>query len=313
MSFSGKTIQIIVTNILALGLWYFIYQQSSLSQEQMLLYICLQTIGINLLFFQQKIFKIISLPFMIGLWILLLLWFLPLYKDSLDDSTFYLSQQVDYIFLGNPQNIEIKETWEFGEQKIIPTQNNQKLFFVENPSRTIIFNEKIDSPKEENRLVIKFPNNTIYVLYPWSKIIIDNKNNVYTLNKEYGKAVFYQPTNNIQVLITNNNSQEQKTKSDFDLWYMIDNYETIKTKYIIDQAGGSIIMQPIYQRFSKNILNIAYKIWPNIYSRNLNNYGEYKQFLGRKETTKTYKTTTNWRQLIIQQIGKWRQETRILY
>lgn len=313
MFFNSRKLQIIFTNILGIGLGYFIYQQSSFSQEQMLVYICLQTIGINLLFFQQKIFKIISLPFMVSLWVFLLLGFLPLYKNSLNESTFYLSQQIDYIFLGNPQNIEIKETWGFGEQKIIPTQNNQKLFFIESPSRTIVFDEKIESPQEKNKLVIKFPDNTIYIMYPWSKVVLEKKNEIYALSKEYGKSEFYQPTNNTQVQIINSNTQEQKNKSDFNVWYMIDNYEKRKTQYIIDQAGGSIIMQPIYQRFSKKILDIAYKVWPDIYSKNLRNYEEYSQFFGRKNTITEYQTTANWRQIILQQIGKWRQETRILY
>ncbi|MDD3263115.1 MAG: hypothetical protein PHR61_04715 [Candidatus Absconditabacteria bacterium] len=239
-----------------------------------------------------------------------MLGFLPLYQQKPDGSSFYLTQQIEYIFLGNPKNIEITEQSQYGEQKIIPNNDNQKLFFIESPLRSIILNEKINNVKENNMFVIKLPKNTIYIAYPGSKITIEKNGNNFIITKIYGKNEYYKPNDDTSVYIDNTNIQEQKNKSDFSLNYLINEYENSKIQYIIDQAGGIIITQPIYQKFSKKILDIAYIIRPNIYKENLENYELYKDFFGRKNIETNYNKEENWRNLMLELIQKGRQETR---
>lgn len=312
MFFINKFLQILLINIVGISLGVFLYQKSSLTKEQVFVYLCLWIIGTIFLFFKKRFIKLLSIPSIIGIWFILVLGFLPLYNEKPDWSNFYFSQQLEYIFIWNPNNVEIKEISEYGEQNIIPTESKQNLFFIESHSRTIIFNETINTKNENNKFVIKLPNNTIYISYPGSKFKIEKINNNYIIDKEYGESEYYQPDKNNQVQIKNTKANEQKNKSDFSLSYMIEEYESQKIKYIINQAWGKIIMQPIYQRFSKNILNIAYILRPKIYSNNLKNYEEYKQLLWWKEITTNYEKEDNWLNLILKQAKKWRQETRFL-
>lgn len=312
MIFINKRNQIIGTIVLWILIWYIMYKQDFLLWEQMYIYAWLWILTTTFLFFKNKYIKLFSLPWLLGLWFLLLLGFLPLYKDAPDVSLFYQTQALEYIFNGNPNNVEIKDIGDFWEQKITPIENNQKIFLLENNKRTIFFDEKIISPQEKNTLIIVFPDNTIYITYPWSEITIEKINNTYKLTKKYWKAEYYQPDDNRQTTIQTDNNEEKKNKSDFSVWYIIENYEKNKIKYIIEQAGGGIIMQPLYQRFSKNILEIAIKIRPKIYQKNLENYQKYKEILKRNEQEKNYEKVEKWREPIILQIQKWQKETRVL-
>ncbi len=276
------------------------------------MFLILVVVLINILFLKKGFFKIISIPLIIGIGFLFLLWTLPLYQQKPDWSSFYLTQKTEYIFFGDPQNVEIKEESEYGEQTIKPSQTNQHLFLIENNSRSITFEEKISNSTEKNMLVVKLPNNTIYIIYPGSKITIQKNDNKFIITKEYWKNEYYTPTNDTNVYIDNTNIQEQKNKSDFSLKYMIDEYENNKKQYIIDQAWWIIIMQPLYQKFSKKILDLAYSVRPNIYKKNRENYNLYKDFLGRNSVENNYEEEKNRRNLILEQTQKWREETRLL-
>ncbi len=291
---------------------YFFRKNSNLHQEQALLFLILMVVLINILFLKKSFFKIISIPLIIGIGFLFLLWTLPLYQQQPDWSSFYLTQKTEYIFLGDPQNVEIKEESEYGKQVIKPSQTNQHLFLVENNSRSITFEEKISNSTKKNMFVVKLPNNTIYIIYPGSKITIQKNDNKFIITKEYWKNEYYTPTSDTNVYIDNTNIQEQKNKSDFSLKYMIDEYENNKKQYIIDQAWWIIIMQPLYQKFSKKILDLAYSIRPNIYEENRKNYNLYKDFLGRNSVENNYEEEKNRRNLILEQTQKWREETRLL-
>jgi hypothetical protein len=72
------------------------------------------------------------------------------------------------------------------------------------------------------------------------------------------------------------------------------------------------MMQPVIQKLSKNIIDIAYKIRPKIYENNKKNYEKYKDILGRKEEKNTYATEDNRRNIMKNQINKGRQETLII-
>jgi len=241
---------------------------------------------------------------------MILLWFLPLYRENINDSNFYLTQKTEYIFLWNPNNIELKEFSEYWEQTINPTKNNQILFFPESTQRTIIINEKINNSGENNKLIITFPDNTIYIAHPWSETNIEKTNNLYKITKDVWKIEYYQPDNPKTQIITNN-SFDKKNKSEFSLYYLIENYEKAKFKYITNQAWGFVIMQPLYQRFSKKLLDISYYIRPEIYQKNIDNYEIYKQYFKRETSTTNYKMEENWFDLILQQAKKWQKETNI--
>lgn len=302
----------ILINILGISIGYFLYKTNVFEQQQTITYIISRFLWINFLFFKNRFLKLLGIPWILVTWFLVVLWFFPLYNNGPDVLNFYLSQKTEYIFLGNPKNVEIKEIGQYGEQKIIPKENNQSLFLIESSWRTLSFEEKTNNIQEKNRLVIKFPNNTIYIVFPWSKIYLQKNGVNYIITKEYGKSEYYEPTNNTQVTITKNNFQEQKNKSEFSLSYMIYDYETLQTKYIIEQGGGFLIMQPIYQRLSKKIIDIAYLIRPEIYNKNLYNYEKYKQLLWRKDFSNQYKSVEKWWTPIVEQFKKWRLETRVL-
>lgn len=310
MFFYSKGFQIILANLLWIFVWYVFRQKSNLNEEQVLIFLFLRIFSINILFFKNKFLKVLSIPGILSISFFILLGFLPLYQQKPDWSSFYLTQQIEYIFLWNPKNIEITEQSQYWEQKIIPNNDNQKLFFIESPLRSIILNEKINNVKENNMFVIKLPKNTIYIAYPWSKITIEKNGNNFIITKIYWKNEYYKPNDDTSVYIDNTNIQEQKNKSDFSLNYLINEYENSKIQYIIDQAWWIIITQPIYQKFSKKILDIAYIIRPNIYKENLENYELYKDFFGRKNIETNYNKEENWRNLMLELIQKWRQETR---
>lgn len=309
MNFTNKKTQILLTNLAWLIVAYIFYKKSFLNLEQIIDFVIILLISTNFLLLKNKIFKIISIIWITLIWFFFILGFLPLYQENPDWSNFNLTQSIEFLFIWNPKNVEIQEKSLFWEQKIIPSSENQKLFFIESESRDITFNEIIEESKITNKLVIKIPDNTIYILYPWSKIQITKKLHNYEIIKLYWKNEYYQPKNN-QTIIINPNIKEQKNESEFSLWYMIDDYENKKTKHIIKQWWWILIMQPIYQNFSKQILDIAYFIRPKQYENNIKNYELYKEKLWRKNTNKNYEEDQSWRKNFIKQIQKWREETR---
>jgi hypothetical protein len=311
MIITNKKIQWLTINLAWLIIAYIFYKTSYLYQEQILVFIILWVTSINFILFKNKFLKTISTIWILSTWFFIVLGFLPLYQETPDWSNFYQTQQIEFLFFWNPKNVEIQETSLFWDQKIIPTQSNQKLFLIQSQSRSIAFNEKVETKKENNKLVIKFPDNTIYIIYPWSKISLTKSWNTNKITKEYWKVEYYQPNIN-QTHIINTNINEQKNKSEFSLSYIIEEYENQKIKHIVQQWWWLLITQQIYQGFSRKILEIANKIRPNIYNKNIENYKIYQEVLWREKTEKNYEEEKDWRNLFLKQIHKWRQETRHL-
>lgn len=122
---------------------------------------------------------------------------------------------MEIFFSGNPTNVEIKEKSENTSQKIQPKEPYQKLLFKETSSRTVSLEEIIDNPKEKNRLLFHFPDNSLYILLPGSEILRQRAGNNYTIKKFKGKSEYYQPSTKITNIETDNFDQK-KEKSTID-------------------------------------------------------------------------------------------------
>ncbi len=262
----------------------------------------------NFLISKNRFLRLISIFWVCATALFLILGFAPLFYEKPNWENFQLTQATEYIFIWNPTNSEITENSDQWKQTIKLTNSEQKLFLIESDTRTINFDEKVKLSWENNMFVIKLPDSTTFVMYPWSKVKI-SKTGKYYIDKEYGNIEYYQPNNNIHE-VSFTYPQEQKNKSDFILWYMIDDYESKKIDYIISQWWWTIIQEEIYQKFSKQILLLAHKIRPDIYANNLENYTEYKKLLWRTITEKSLEKDENRRNSFLNNIKKWREETR---
>lgn len=294
-----------------LFLWYILYKEHSLSREQIIIFIVLRDVWGFLLLSNASFLKILGIVPVIWTAFLLLLWFLPLYKENPDTIDFSLTQQTTYWFIGNFQNSEIIDISEDEEQKIIPTQNNQQLFLAQKKKRTLTIQQILNNTQEEDKVVITFPDNTIYIAYAWSKITIEKTNTWYIITKITGKNEYYLPEKS-QTTIKNANPQEQKNKSEFSMETIIDNYEKDKKEFIQQQAWWILIMEPTYQDISKKIIDIAAYIRPKQYQENQKNFEKYKEIFNWKNNETRYENPENRRNLILNQIKKWRKETRFL-
>lgn len=307
MSTYNKKIQIILINTIVFIVCFVLYKNSSLEINQGIVFFITTLLSINLVLIRYKIFKIISIPLFFWAWWLLLLGYLPLYNQVLDVSNFHLNQQIKYLCIGDYKNIEITDITNFWKQTIIP--KDQNIFLPEQNERKLTINQKEKTNKD--LFVIQFPDNTIYIVYPWTQIQIKKEEKTYIISKEYWKSEYYIPENP-KTKITNMDNQEKKLESDFTLWYLIRNYEEKKKEFIINQWWWFLLTQPLYQKISKNILDIAYYIRPKIYENNLKNYSQYKEVLGRKEIKQDYTKEENRRNLIQKQINKSKEQTRFL-
>jgi hypothetical protein len=300
-------LQQIITNILILILWYFVYTQSNLNNNETIIITILGIITINFLFSKNKIIKIINIPFIILIWFFIILGFAPLYQTQPNNENFHLTQHIKYFFSGQPQQNEITEITNFWEKKIKPTNQYQELFFEETDEKILTIQ---NNQQKSWKIIITFPDNTIYILYNWQLKITKTWQN-YNLEKIFWESKYYQPNNN-KVNINDLNNIETKDKSDFEFWYIIKDFEKKQKDYTIKQWWWIIIMEPFYQRFSKNIIDIAYKIRPEKYQNNQDNYQKYKEILWRNYIQKTYKSDWNYINIIIEQINKARKENRII-
>lgn len=307
MSMYNKKIQIILINTIVFIICFFLYKNSSLELNQGIIFFITTISSINLVLIRYKIIKLLSIPFFFWSWWLLLLGYFPLYQQSPNLSNFYLNQQIKYLCIGDYENIEITDITTFWKQKIIPKDNF--VFLSQQDERKLLISQKDKNNKDF--FVIQFPDNTIYIAYPWTQIDIKKEWKTYIITKEYWRSEFYIPENQ-KTKINNLDIKEQKSEEDFTLWYLIKNYEENKKEFIINQWWWFLLTQPFYQKISKNILDIAYLFRPKIYEKNLKNYDQYKEFLWRKEFTKDYTKEENRRKLIQDQIKKSKEQTRFL-
>ncbi len=303
-----ETIQIIIANIIVIFLIYILHKESNLDYDQITSTSILSIFTINLLFFSYKITKIISIFLIVIIWFFIGIWFLPLYEDTPNEDSFYFTQHKKYIFSWDNKTSEITEISDFWEQKIFPEKTYQQLFLKEEKEKTIW----LDTNQNSWSLIIKFPDWTMYIMYSW-KIRITQIWNTEKIIKEYWNHEYYQPTNNRKIIIENNNIEERKNKSDFSLPLMIKEYEIKQKQYIIEQGWWKIIMEPIYQRFSKRVLEIVYIIRPEKYINNQKNYETYKKILNRNDINDyKYETEDNRKWLLFDQIKKAQKENRIV-
>ncbi len=310
--YTNKKFFLIIINSIWIISTYIIFKNRILEQQQIYRYVWFRSIWINLLFLQRNIAKFLSIPFLMGTIWLLIIGNIPLYKNNPNENLFYTTQQMEIFFSGNPTNVEIKEKSENTSQKIQPKEPYQKLLFKETSSRTVSLEEIIDNPKEKNRLLFHFPDNSLYILLPGSEILRQRAGNNYTIKKFKGKSEYYQPSTKITNIETDNFDQK-KEKSTIDFWYLLQNYEEAQKKYIINQGGGQIIMQPFYQKFSKKVLELCFSLRPNIYKTNIENYNSYKELLERKDIPKpTYENDNFLRKSLYNQVEKGLEQTNVV-
>jgi hypothetical protein len=306
----NKKRQILGVNIFWLLLWYFLYKESSLLKEQILIFEIVRIFGINLLFFKNIFLKTIGGIGIIIAGFLVVIWFLPLYEKQPNEKGFQLTQTIWYQFRGNPNAVEIIEESSNGKQKIVIKDPSQKILFPESQKRTILLTETQNNPSNQNQLSISFPDGTILIISPWTEITIEKIDTIYTVSKNIGNIEYYLPEKNRSTNIRNTLPEEKKDKNTFSLSYLIQEYEHQQKKYIIQQGGWIIISRTTYQYLSREILEISYKIRPHIYEKNKKNYEEYKKILWWQQRNQEEYKEENRQQSLKDQIKKSLPETR---
>lgn len=98
-------------------------------------------------------------------------------------------------------------------------------------------------------------------------------------------------------------------------WNLLGQFEQKKQEFFINQLGGNMVLNPTIDKIIKFFINTLYNISPKTYQKNLTNYNNIQQYLGKATTgIITQKTGPGLESIIndiMSQVKKWAGETKI--
>jgi len=238
-------------------------------------------------YFLQIIKYILLIIVIFCLWSFLIVISIPIYEKWPETDTFQYTRITKYIIVWENTWLQLDITNNQTQQTntIISKETNQNIFPADNTNTTFNFtNQKDRLSTGKSYFFIQFSNQTTIVLYPETSINFTKNINNITIQKQAWKLEYYLPKNNTNITIQ---SGTKINYNDFVWKDLLIWYDNDKDKYIIKQLWWNIMLNPQINKFRKTVLDILYKIRPNKYQNNQDNYKEFQKILKRKESQPT--------------------------
>ncbi|MFA5748073.1 MAG: hypothetical protein WC872_03065, partial [Candidatus Absconditabacterales bacterium] len=218
----------------------------------------------------------------IGIIIILLSGFLPLYKQKLDWDYFYNSQKINFVLRSNDVANDVQNSNgkiivqdvdnELNKKEIALAQGEKRFSFDLGSKLNVSFSSKL--PLGNSDLFIILPNGIILIVHPQSAISFgDSGYNNAWVNILNGKMDYYLNENKNLTFVGDKvgNLLDLNSFQDIDL---VNEIENKKLGFASNIAGGEIMLNKNVDAFVRVFLNFLYSIFPLKYGQNLVNYSE---------------------------------------
>lgn len=251
----------------------------------------------------------------LGIVFVLLTGILPLYETMPSINDFIVSQKAKIINQwGNSEGIlTIKNAlW----SKNIPI-NEVKQSDIDLSQKTqISFASK--TPSEIEKLFIDLWNGSFININPQSAITLEQSWNNVVMEILQGNIEYYIPpelSGAVQLIGKYSGKNIQDIQNDVRSG-LLSQFEQKKEEFFINQIGGSMVLNPGINKVISFFINTLYKISPQTYQKNLDNYNTIQKYFGITTGSNTPTITGENIQSVLNdimsQVKKWAEETTIL-
>ena len=251
----------------------------------------------------------------IGIVFVLLTGILPLYENMPSSHDFISSQKVKIInqWILNDWIITIKNA--LGTKQIPVNTLKENDINVSQPTQ-ISFATKTQT--DTGQIFIDMGNGSFIHVDPQSAITLEQSWNSVVMEILQGNIEYYIPPEfswAFQLIgkYTGKNIQDIQNNI---RWNLVNQFEQKKSEYFINQIGGSMVLNPTVNRVISFFINTLYKISPQTYQKNLDNYNNIQKYFGTatwlNTPTITWENIQNILHDIMSQVKKWAGETTII-
>ncbi len=282
----------------------------SSSQWEMIALIAVLLIGFAILFIRHWIRYVLIIPVIVIALFFLWLLVIPLYPQGPNGEWFF-RQGTNMLFIF--PDATAKSTSQIviihGDEKptVLSTQQETQQSLKEGDITKINFVSQ--QPDEKTLCFIQLHEGTLIQLYPQSSLLLSGRYPLLDLQALQGKISFSPSPETAQATITMTwiikDTSISTEKSG-----LFSAFEQKKTDYLIQQWWTFMDNQTMNQ-LSKYFLEILNKIFPSLYSKNLQNYNDFQQYIQKIEALVDTKDTAAIQTSVANQAEKGRQETKL--
>ena len=174
------------------------------------------------------------------------------------------------------------------------------------------------TPSEIEKLFIDLWNGSFININPQSAITLEQSWNNVVMEVLQGNIEYYIPpelSGAVQLIGKYSGKNIQDIQNDVRSW-LLTQFEQKKEEFFINQIGGSMVLNPAINKVISFFINTLYKISPQTYQKNLDNYNTIQKYFGT--TTGSNISTMTWENMksifndLMSQVKKWAGETTIL-
>lgn len=306
---------IIIINLFIL--WDVFFRNNiGLNSEQFLTLFGLLLLALAVTYITHWIRYILMIIIWLGIAFVLLTGILPLYENIPSISDFIQWQKTRIInqWTANEGTLLIKNA--LGTKEIPVNELGQNDIDLSQKTQ-ISFVSKTQS--ESEKIFIDLWNGSFININPQSAVTLEQSGNNVIMQILQWNIEYYTPPDfswTLQ-LIGKYKGQMIQDIQDNVRAKLTSQFEQKKKDFFINQLWGTMVFNPVIDKIIKFFITTLYNISPKIYQKNLTNYDNIQQYLGKSITGSTNSATTgeSIRSMlndIMSQVKKWAGETTLL-